>query len=128
MIKKRDIILALVMILLGIACYGVIRLGQKKGSQVVIYVDQKEIGREVKTSVKCNRKTENEQIRRESSKKQGDSRFYRSGQRAEPAGDEFCRTISILSPFYSFLFCHIFCSDLKIRNRRRENYKSCQIR
>ena len=35
--------------------------------------DQKEIGREVKTSVKCNRKTENEQIRRESSKKQGDS-------------------------------------------------------
>ena len=61
-------------------------------------------------------------------KKQGDSRFYRSGQRAEPAGDEFCRTISILSPFYSFLFCHIFCSDLKIRNRRRENYKSCQIR
>lgn len=90
--------------------------------------DQKEIGREVKTSVKCNRKTENEQIRRESSKKQGDSRFYRSGQRAEPAGDEFCRTISILSPFYSFLFCHIFCSDLKIRNRRRENYKSCQIR
>ncbi len=30
--------------------------------------DQKEIGREVKTSVKCNRKTENEQIRRESSK------------------------------------------------------------
>ena len=128
MIKKRDIILALMMILLGIAGYGVIRMGQKKGSQVVIYVDQKEIGREVKTSVKCNRKTENEQIRRESSKKQGDSRFYRSGQRAEPAGDEFCRTISILSPFYSFLFCHIFCSDLKIRNRRRENYKSCQIR
>lgn len=45
MIKKRDIILALMMILLGIAGYGVIRLGQKKGSQVVIYVDQKEIGR-----------------------------------------------------------------------------------
>ena len=45
MIKKRDIILALVMILLGIVCYGIIRLGQKKGSQVVIYVDQKEIGR-----------------------------------------------------------------------------------
>ena len=44
-IKKRDIILALMMILLGIAGYGVIRLGQKKGSQVVIYVDQKEIGR-----------------------------------------------------------------------------------
>ena len=45
MIKKRDIILALMMILLGIVGYGVIRLGQKKGSQVVIYVDQKEIGR-----------------------------------------------------------------------------------
>ena len=45
MIKKRDIILALMMILLGIAGYGVIRMGQKKGSQVVIYVDQKEIGR-----------------------------------------------------------------------------------
>lgn len=45
MIKKRDIILALMMILLGIAGYGVIRLGQKKGSQVVIYVDQKEISR-----------------------------------------------------------------------------------
>ena len=55
--------------------------------------DQKEIGREVKTSVKCNRKTENEQIRRESSKKQGDSRFYRSGQRAEPAGDGNCRAV-----------------------------------
>lgn len=67
--------------------------------------DQKEIGREVKTSVKCNRKTENEQIRRESSKKQGDSRFYRSGQRAEPAGDEFCRTISILRR--SILFCFV---------------------
>ena len=39
MIKKRDIILALMMILLGIVGYGVIRLGQKKGSQVVIYVD-----------------------------------------------------------------------------------------
>ena len=34
MIKKRDIILALMMILLGIVGYGVIRLGQKKGSQV----------------------------------------------------------------------------------------------
>ena len=45
MIKKRDIILALVLILLGIVCYGVIRLGQKKGSQVIIYEDQKEIGR-----------------------------------------------------------------------------------
>ena len=45
MIKKRDIILALMMILLGIVGYGVIRLGQKKGSQVVIYVAQKEIGR-----------------------------------------------------------------------------------
>lgn len=45
MIKKRDIILAFVMILLGIVCYGVIRLGQKKGSQVIIYEDQKEIGR-----------------------------------------------------------------------------------
>ena len=30
MIKKRDIILALVLILLGIVCYGVIRLGQKE--------------------------------------------------------------------------------------------------
>ena len=40
MIKKRDIILALVLILLGIVCYGVIRL-----SQVIIYEDQKEIGR-----------------------------------------------------------------------------------
>ena len=45
MIKKRDIILALVLILLGIVCYGVIQLGQKKGSQVIIYEDQKEIGR-----------------------------------------------------------------------------------
>lgn len=45
MIKKRDIILAFVMILLGIVCCGVIRLGQKKGSQVIIYEDQKEIGR-----------------------------------------------------------------------------------
>lgn len=45
MIKKRDIILALVLILLGIVCYGVIRMGQKKGSQVIIYEDQKEIGR-----------------------------------------------------------------------------------
>ena len=45
MIKKRDIILALVLVLLGIVCYGVIRLGQKKGSQVIIYEDQKEIGR-----------------------------------------------------------------------------------
>lgn len=45
MIKKRDIILALVLILLGIVCYGVIRLGQKKGSQVIIYEDQKEIGK-----------------------------------------------------------------------------------
>ena len=45
MIKKRDIILALMLILLGIVCYGVIRLGQKKGSQVIIYEDQKEIGR-----------------------------------------------------------------------------------
>ena len=45
MIKKRDIILALVLILLGIVCYGVIRLGQKKGSQIIIYEDQKEIGR-----------------------------------------------------------------------------------
>ena len=45
MIKKRDIILALVLILLGIVCYGVIRLGHKKGSQVIIYEDQKEIGR-----------------------------------------------------------------------------------
>ena len=35
MIKKRDIILALGLILLGIVCYGVIRLGQKKGSQVM---------------------------------------------------------------------------------------------
>ena len=43
MIKKRDIILALGLILLGIVCYGVIRLGQKKGSQVIIYEDQKEI-------------------------------------------------------------------------------------
>ena len=41
MIKKRDIILELVMILLGIVCYGIIRLGQKKVSQVVIYVYQK---------------------------------------------------------------------------------------
>lgn len=45
MIKKRDIILVFVMILLGIVCCGVIRLGQKKGSQVIIYEDQKEIGR-----------------------------------------------------------------------------------
>lgn len=45
MIKKRDIVLALVLILAGIVCYGVLRLGQKKGSQVVIYEDQKEIGR-----------------------------------------------------------------------------------
>lgn len=45
MIKKRDIILALVLILLGIVSYGFIRLGQKKGSQVVIYEDQKEIRR-----------------------------------------------------------------------------------
>ena len=44
-ITARDIILALVLILLGIVCYGVIRLGQKKGSQVIIYEDQKEIGR-----------------------------------------------------------------------------------
>ena len=43
MIKKRDIILALVLILLGIVCYGVIRLGQKKGSQVIIYEDQKAV-------------------------------------------------------------------------------------
>ena len=44
--------------------------------------DQKEIGREVKTSVKCNRKTENEQIRRESSKdvyKRQDYSFDLSG-------------------------------------------------
>lgn len=43
MIKKRDIILALVLILLGIVCYGVIRLGQKKAVRLLYMKTRKRL-------------------------------------------------------------------------------------